>query len=135
MPITDLTAGTPHYVLMNENRRICPTVVRLESGRECSAVYGFSDKSPYDEFCANSKVPLTPYPLVKGYLRNQTDSRGEELRLVVVDAAGPREPVLHAATMEAVLEAQENRTSHVSATLQLAFDPSANAYRVNEAVI
>jgi hypothetical protein len=54
---------------------------------------------------------------------------GDGLKLVVVDAAGPRDPCLHAATMEAVLEAQENRTAHVTAARHLIFDQEASAYR------
>ena len=80
----------------------------------------------------NSQLALTPYPLVKVYLRNQAGAPGDGLKLVVVDAAGPREPCLHAATMEAVLEAQENRTTHVTAAYRLMFDQEANAYRVEE---
>jgi hypothetical protein len=54
---------------------------------------------------------------------------------VVLDAAGPRDPFLQAATMEAVLEAQENRTTHVNAAYRLMFDQKANAYRVEEASV
>ena len=37
------------------------------------------------------------------------------------------------ATMEAVLEAQENRTTHVTVEYQLTFDQEADAYRVEAA--
>lgn len=127
-----VVAGTPNYVLMQGNSRIGPSVVPLLSGIECLPIYGFSDKGPYDKFCANSPLALTPYPLVKGYLQRQTEIRGGGLTLVVVDAAGPGEPLLYAATMEAVLEAQENRAAHVTATHRLRFDQEADAYRVDE---
>ncbi|MDA1050471.1 MAG: hypothetical protein O3C40_08320 [Planctomycetota bacterium] len=126
-------ADTPNYVLMERNCRIGPKVIPLLSGTECLPIYGFSDKGPYDKFCANSPLALTPYPLVKGYLQRQTDTPGEGLKLVVVDAEGPRELLLYAATMEAVLEAQEHRTTHVTLTHQLTFDQEADAYRVEEA--
>ena len=51
---------------------------------------------------------------------------------MVIDAAGPSEPYLHAATIEAVLEAQESRAAHVTAAYRLTFDEEANAYRVDE---
>jgi len=128
-----VVAGTPNYVLMAGNRHIGPKVVPLLTGTECLPIYGFSDKGPYDKFCANSPLALTPYPLVKGYLQRQTENRGEGLKLVVLDAVGPRELLLYAATMQAVLEAQEHRTPHVTVTHQLTFDREADAYRVEEA--
>jgi hypothetical protein len=94
-------------------------------------IYGFSDKGPYDWFCAKSELALKPYPLVKGYLRNQIDLPGDVLKLVVIDARGPCEPYLQAATMEAVLEAQESRATSVNAGYRLMFEQDANAYRVS----
>ena len=132
MPMIAAVAGTPHYVLLDANRRIGPTVVPLRSGNECSPICGFSDKGPYDKFCMNSERALTPYPLVKVYLRSLAGAPRDALQLVVLDAAGPRDPYLYAVTMEAVLEAQENRTTHVTAAYRLMFDQEANAYRVEE---
>ncbi len=132
MTLNAVVAGTPYYVLLDGNRRIGPPVVQLHSGIECSPFYGFSDKGSYDKFCANSQLALTPYPLVKVYLRSQADAPGDGLKLVVVDAAGPSEPDLHAATMAAVLEAHVNRTTHVTAAHHLKFDQQANAYQLQE---
>jgi len=132
MPMTTVDASTPNYVLIDGALRIGPKVVPFYAGLECSAIYGFSDKRPYDKFCANSQLALKPYPLVKGYLRNQIDAPGDSLKLVVIDAAGPSEPCLHAATMEAVLEAQESRAAHVTTAYRLTFDEEANTYRVDE---
>jgi hypothetical protein len=133
MAMTAVVAGTPCYVLMDGNHRIGPRIVQSDSEFDDSPIYGFSDKGPYDEFCRNSQLALRPYPLVKVYLRSQISALSDGLHLVVVDAAGPHEPSLHAATMEAVLEAQENRTTHVTVAYQLAFDQEADAYRVEEA--
>ena len=130
MPISAVVADTPNYVLMDGNLRIGPQVVPLDAGMGCSAIYGFSDKGPYDKFCVNSQLALKPYPLVKVYLRNQIDAPGDGLKLVVIDAAGPSEPYLHAATLKAVLEAQETHAAHVTAAYGLTFDEEANAYRV-----
>ena len=132
MPMSTVVASTPNYVLIDENLRIGPKVVLLDAGIECSAIYGFSDKGPYDRFCSNSQLALKPYPLVKGYLRNQIDALGDGLKLVVIDAAGPSEPYLHAATIEAVLEAQQSCAAHVTVAYRLTFDEEANAYRVDE---
>ena len=131
MPMTAVDASTPNYVLIDGTRRIGPTLVPLGSGLECSAIYGFSAKGPYDTFCANSQQALKPYPLVKGYLRNQLDAP-DNVKFVVIDAASPNQPYLHAATIQAVLEAQENRAAHVNAAHRLTFDDKAHAYRVDE---
>ena len=133
MPMIAEVAATPYYVLMDGNHRIGPKVVQLPSENECAPIYGFSDKGSFEKFCSNSQLALTPYPLIKVYLRSQADTPGDGLKLVVVDAAGPAEPYLHAATIEAVLEAQANRTTHVTAAYHLIFDQGANAYRVEEA--
>jgi hypothetical protein len=135
MPTSTAIDGTPYYVLMEGNRRIGPEVVQSDATTECSTIYGFSDKGPYDKFCSNSQQELTPYPLVKVYLREQAGAAGGGLKLVVLDAAGPREPCLRAATMKAVLEAQENRTTQVIAAYRLLFDQVADAYRLAEASV
>ena len=132
MPMIAVLGATPYYVLMDGKRRIGPIVVRLQTGAECSPIYGFSDKNLYDKFCMNSQLALTPYPLVKGYLRTRASALDDGLELVVFDAPGPRESYLHAATMEAVLEAHENRKSHVTGAYRLVFDQQAEAYRVEE---
>jgi len=132
MPLSTVAASTPNYVLIDGNLRIGPKVVPLDAGMECSAIYGFSDKGPHDKFCANSQRALKPYPLVKGYLRNQIDAPGDSLKLVVIDATGPSESYLRAATICAVLEAQESHAAHVTAAYRLTFDAGANAYRVDE---
>jgi hypothetical protein len=135
MPMTAVVADAPYYVLMDQNRRIGPKVLQSPSGIACAAIYGFSDKGPYDKFCRNCQLALTPYPLVKVYLRNQAGALGDGLKLVVVDAAGPHEDCLHAATVEAVLKAQENQMTHVTAAYRLMFDQEAHAYRLEEASV
>ena len=77
--------------------------------------------------------------LVNSDTLNSTDEGAEEskllsvsLKLVVIDAAGIDEPYLQAATMEAVLEAQQNNAIHVTARYRLVFDQQADAYRVEE---
>ena len=132
MPMNAVVAGTPYFVLMEGSHRIGPTVIPLQSGVECSPIYGFSDKGPFDKFCENSELVLKPYPLVKLFLREQTSVVSDVLRLVVIDAVGPREPYLQAATMEAVLDAQEKRTPEVAVAFRFVFDQHIGVYRVEE---
>jgi hypothetical protein len=131
MPLSTVATSTPNYVLIDGNLPTGPRVVRIDATTECSVMYGFSGKGPYDKFRTNSRQALKPYPLVKGYLRNQMEAPGESLKLVVIDAAGPREPYVQAATIEAVLEAQESGAAHVTSAYRLAFDEQTNAYRVD----
>lgn len=126
---------TPRYVLLDDNRRLGPKVIPSDVGVGCSVIYGFSDKEPYDRFCGNSDLSLRPYPLVEGYLKNQVGVSGGDLKLIALDAGGPRELRLHAATMEAVLEAQENRAAGLNTGYRLIFDPNVDAYRVEEAAM
>jgi hypothetical protein len=131
--MTALLVNTPRYVLLDGKQRLSPKLLGLQCGPECVAIYGFSDKQPYDLFCANSDVPLTPYPLVKGYLKNQITESGNTVHLVVVDAAGPQEAHLNAATMNSVLEAQEQEANHVTISFRLTLDQDSQSYRVEKA--
>lgn len=134
MPISKVVSDTPYYVLKDGSRPAGPNVVQDDLGLNCLSVFGFSDKGPYDRFLKNSQQALTPYPLVKVYLREQSSASGDGLKLVVLNVAGPHEPCLSAATMASVLVAQENRAGNVTATHRLLFDEEADAYRVEEIV-
>lgn len=125
-----IDGGTPRYNLLSGTRRLGPPVLPPSTAGACSPIYGFRDKSSYDRFVGNCELALTPYPLVRDYLRGQVAMLDEGPRLIVMDAASPREPLLRAATMEAVLEAHEQRAEHVSAAYQLRLDPEADAYRI-----
>ena len=128
-----VSALTPNYVLLNGKTRISPTVFALRSGRVCSSLYGFSDKVPYDLFRTNSALALTPFPLVKVYLRTLIETGSENLHLVILDASGPKDVTVRAASMAAVLEAQISQASSVLAEYSLTFDTEENGYRVHEA--
>lgn len=128
-----VSASTPNYILLNGKTRISPTVFPLRSGRVCSSLYGFSDKVPYDLFQSNSEMALTPFPLVKVYLRSRIETDNENLHLVILDACGPNDVTVRAATMDAVLEAQVSQATSVLAEYSLSFDTEANGYRVDEA--
>ena len=127
-----LLVETPNYVLLDHTQRIGPELSAMDSGQKCIAIYGFSDKQPYDAFCENSELALTPYPLVKGYLRNRIDVAGDTILIVVIDAAGPDEPILDASTMQLVLEAHEKESPQVSVSYQLTKDEQSTAYRVEK---
>lgn len=130
MVINETCVGTPYYVLLDREGRIGPRVVRSESESECSAIYGFADKDPYDAFCTNSGWKLRPYPLVKGFLQNQLNAADGRLQLVALDAVGPSQPILHATTMAAVLEAHEAKVTNIYADYRLEFDEQLGGYRV-----
>lgn len=135
-PADSVIAETPYYVLMDGNhRRLGPSVAQSSAKDVCAPIYGFSGKNSYDRFCRNCSLALTPYPLVPVYLRDQTATLDESLRLIVLDAAGPHEQCLYAATMESVLKAQENRTDHITAAYRLISFQESSDYRLEEAVI
>ena len=127
-------ANTPYYVLLDGKQRLGPKLLALRGGPECAAIYGFSDKQPYDLFRGNCDLPLTPYPLVKRYLKNQIADSGDTVQLVVVDAAGPQESQLNAATMNSVLQALEQNANQVMLSFRLILDRESQAYRVEKAV-
>lgn len=135
MSVSEPDVGTPHYVLMDGDRRIGPNVLHSDSGCVCSSIYGFSDMRAYGKFWMDNEQGLKPYPLVRGFLQNQNGASGNVLKLVVIDAAGPCEPCIQAATAEAVLEALEKRTTRLTVAYQLIFDQEADAYRVEEASV
>lgn len=136
MQTNELTIATPYYVLMDQKKTaVGPTVTDPILNVEYTAIFGFSDNAPYDSFCNESSHPLTPYPLVKGYLRNQLghdDASQQCVKLVILDAPGPRAPYVHATTMLAVLEAQEKGITHVASTQHLTFHLETHAYHFEE---
>jgi len=131
MPTNSTFVDTPYYVLMGGRQILGPEVSSLPSGKQCVAIFGFSDKESYDKFCEKGQTALLPYPLTKVYLRERVDAPGDSLNLVVVNAVGPQERCLRAGTMEAVLQGQEERTLHVTAAYELTFDPESAGYQVN----
>ncbi len=123
-----IPAKTPNYVLLDGPTRIGPKLLPSQEWPEASAVYGFSDKEPYDRFMANSDRPLRPYPLVTGYLGEPGQQVDQTLRLVVIDANGPDDKCLRATSLSAVREAQQSRQPHLTETYRLLFDETLQAY-------
>lgn len=127
-----LLADTPRYVLLDGKERTSPRLLATHAESIYIAIYGFSDKEPYDLYCASSKLALTPYPLVEGYLINQMTRSAIE-HLVVVDAASRCEMRLCAATMQFVLEAQQSQSSQVAVSYWLTLDQASQSYLVEAA--
>lgn len=121
---------TPNYVLLFDKQKIGPSVIDSEATAYGVVVYGFTDEVGYRAFMANSQKLLMPYPLVKTYLRDQLSDHGTDLKLVVVDAAGPQELQVKAVTMQAVLNALEAKSTHMTATHDLEYVPADDSYRV-----
>lgn len=128
-----ILVNTPCDVLLNGNQRLGPQLSALHCGAQYEVIYGFSGKQPYDLFCANCDLPLAPYPLVKGYLKNQIAASNEAIHLIVVDAAGPQQAHLNAATMNSVLQAREENANQVTVSFHLTLDETTQSYRVEAA--
>ena len=118
----------PQYVLLFDKQRIGPTIAEDETATPSVVIYGFSDEHFYGKFIANSGRLLTPFPLVKTYLRDQLADQGCSLKLVVVDAIDEAQSTLNAVTMQAVLTAFENRLKQVSATHMLTYTEATKTY-------
>ena len=129
-----LLANTPCDVLLDGNQRLGPKLMAHPGGLEYKAIYGFSSKKSYDLFCGNSDQSFIPYPLVKGYLKNQIADSVDTVQLVVIDAAGRQETQVNAATMNSVLEAVEQKANQVALSFRLTLDRESQAYCVEKAI-
>lgn len=123
-------AKTPRYVLRDGAHPTCPFVVQASSDDHAIVIFGFSDKPEYDVYLSVSSLMLTPYPLVKGYLKNQIELNSGSMRLVVIDAVSPDQPCLYAATFEAVLESFRLGSDVVAVSHRLVKKESSTAYRI-----
>jgi hypothetical protein len=128
-------AVTPRYVLRDGSHPSGPSVMQTEGQAEANVIFGFSDKPQYDAFLQQSLIALTPYPLVKGFLQNQVDLAAAALglmafQLVVLDAGGPQQSILRAATMKAIREAFDHKQDSVEVTHELTFDAKTGLYRI-----
>ena len=128
-----LLANTPCDVLLDGKQRLGPKLLAQHGGAEYEAIYGFSSKESYDLFRANCELSLTPYPLVKRYLKSQIADSGDFVQLVVVDATASQQTELNAATMKSVLEAQEQQANQVTISFRLTLDQESQAYHVEQA--
>ena len=96
------------------------------------AFYGFSGQSSYAAFIVESTVALTPYPLVRRFLQTQVNLDTDAVRLIVMDATGPKQSRFFAATMQSVLDTFDGRGDSVVATHELVLDIESGKYTTHE---
>ncbi len=125
-----VSARIPRYLLRDGLGYASPQVLQQPFKIGLTVLYGFSDKPEYDTFISSSEIPLTPYPLVKGYLERAIDSNS--LQLVVLDAGTSQQTLLQASTFEAILESLCNKLDTVPVTHRLMIDKANTAYLVEE---
>ena len=109
----DNLAPLPLYVLLEANAPIRVQLVPLDAEESQQTLYAFSDKKQYDAFTAATTRDLRPYPLVKGYLRNQMATIGDGVRFVAIDAMAPNLEQLNVASIESVIDAFEKKSVQV----------------------
>jgi len=129
MPGFSAEVSMPSYVLKDGSQPIGP-VLETDSATVVTVTYSFSGRRVYDAFSAQSSLRLAPYPLTKGYLRNQVNESSEQLRLLAIDALSPRAAEFHATTMQSVLSAIEKNSSHVEAEYLFVFNEQTASYRL-----
>ncbi len=123
---------TPRYVLKDGSHPTCPSILQTPSDSQISVIFGFSDKPEYDLFLSTSSLALTPYPLVKTFLVNQSEHGVGSLKLIVLDAASAQQRILHAATFQSVLESfQLFGSDFVAISHQLVREGSSSTYHVH----
>ncbi len=128
--MVDGFAKTPRYVLREGAYPTCPCVVHSSNDPRPAVIYGFSDKPEYDAFLSNSSLALTPYPLVKGFLKNKIELDAIHLKLVVLDAASSQQDCLYAATFQSVLDSLQVNSDCVAVSHRLVLADSSSAYRI-----
>ena len=126
--VDQLPLRLPQYVLLFDKQRIGPTIAENEIATHSVVIYGFSDEHGYGKFIASSGRRLTPFPLVKTYLRDQLSDHQDSLKLIVVDAEDAAQPTVNAVTMQAVLVAFEQLLKHVNATHLLTYTELSKTY-------
>ena len=122
------SAKTPHYVLRHGASPLCLQHSQMSPAIATTVIYGFCDKPDYDIFIASSKLPLTPFPLVKGYLERAIGA--DLLHLIVLDAVSAEQEILSAASFEAVLASLNQNEDVVLISHRLVKDDASSSYRV-----
>lgn len=128
--MADGIAKTPRYVLKDGAFPTCPSVVQASSDDHATVIFGFSDKPEYDVFLSSSSLMLTPYPLVKGFLKNEIELNTDSMKLVVLDAVSTGQPCLYAATFEAVLESFRLDSDSIAVSHRLVMEELSTVYRI-----
>ena len=139
--------STPLYVLRHEDKPLRPVISEAAGTLFSNSIFGFSNKPFYDTFTSECDLALMPYPLVKGFLKNQIEASQAALNakdaepfqdgsysqnLVIVDAAGPAAEVVYAVTMSSILEAFESKSKQLLASHLFRFDTKSSSYQMEE---
>jgi len=122
----------PRYVLLRQQKKVGPAFLVSETSPKYEGIYAFTNKVPYDVFCKNSPLGLTPYPLVKRYLQEQCSGTDNSIKLVIIDATDPSEAKLKAVSMRSVLETMDDETKPLVASYTIHLDQASKAYRVEK---
>lgn len=126
------TAATPHYLLLEANIPIGPSVNFPSSAGNSVAVYGFSGKPSYDHFIASSDRDLRPYPLTQGFLNRHAADDSTDLNLVIVDAMDFDQQNLVAVTMKAALKAHQDSAPQLDPRSRLYLQSQSGVYHLTE---
>ena len=126
---------TPRYLLRQGLVPISPSMVQTADGPQVEAFFGFSGQSTYAAFIVESPTGMTPYPLVKRFLQTRIDLAADTLRLMVMDATGPKQARIFAATMRAVSEAFDSKMDSVEATHELLRDDASGQYKAHAMIV
>ena len=108
----------PRYLLLDETKPIGLELAASATEESAKFLYGFSDKPQYDSFRENSQLAYRPYPIVKGFLKNQLESKDGRYQFIAIDASGPRDESVNVASIEVVLEAFENNSTQLVGTVR-----------------
>ena len=128
--MVDGFAKTPRYVLKDGSHPTSPLVSQASTDAHATVIFGFSDKPEYDAFLSTSKLELTPYPLVKRFLKFQCDLEDNSLKLVVLDAVSAEQACFYAATFESALESLEHNSASVRVSHRLIREETSSDYRI-----
>jgi hypothetical protein len=120
----------PKYVLLHQGKKFGPQVLETTPRTNGIAIYGFSEKATFDAFCQLSKQALTPYPLVKRYLRDQIEAACEKEAVVVVDATSPEALELDGVSMTDLLAAIEHESPDVAVRFRFTKELQSDKYQI-----
>lgn len=125
-------SSIPSYVLLGKDGPLGPSLMQFFTGPAISAVYGFSSKNTYDRFIEKSTTDLKPYPLTPRALQDQIAQGDDVVRIVVLDARGPRESGYCAASISSVLKAHQENSAQIEVGFRLSRATFSNEYRVEK---
>ena len=126
----DTLARTPNYLMMHDHVVFGPKLTTASAEEGAHVVFAFTDKLQYDAFWATMNEKMTPYPLVKSYLRNRLQEDNSVQWLMVLDARNDHETRYQASTFQEVLISMEKRLDSVPITHCLTLDSESIGYAI-----